>query len=249
MRSIFLDAQPALNQFGRSHGFPDNYFVFDFETSGFSREFDVITQLAWTIVRDRRVVDTQSMVLNWPRHPYISQSWLRGQLLKLAESYAEQGKVYRLTYDVLEESPYMPVDALSVFDTLLDSVIEDKEWLIGHNIAIFDTEMMDAHRIRFLGKEPIDWPEDRIFDTGLFLKAAQLGRYPRPGESLDSFFRSISGVRAKGVFWAMDTYCIPAFGLEERHGIDTSRCHDAGYDCHVNHLLFEAMREVGESTG
>jgi DNA polymerase III epsilon subunit-like protein len=248
MNAVFQeDMRPLFGQFSQDRGFPDDYFLFDFETSGFSRQDDVITQIGWAIIRGRQIVDNQSLTLNWQMHPGMNQMWLEWRLADLAVAYRKEGKPYRLTYKVLGESPYEPISTLQMFDELLASVLESNEWIIGHNLAIFDTGMMDAHRIRFLDAPPLEWPANRIFDTGLFVKAAQMGRYPSNGETLMDFFRSVSGLRAKGIFWALDKYCIPAFELDTRFGVDVSKCHDGGYDCRVNYHLFEAMREIGEN--
>ena len=249
MNMVFQDSAPMISRFIRDRGFPDDYFLFDLETSGFSRENDVITQIGWAIVRDRQIVDNQILTLNWTRYPGIDQMWLEWRLSELEATFRQQGKPYRLTYEVLAASPTDPIEAIRVLDTLLDTVVRDREWIIGHNLAVFDTTMFDAHRARFLDLGSIDWFGNGIFDTGLFVKAMQLGRYPSSGESLDEFFRKVGGTRARGVLWSLDRFCIPTFDLDTRFGIDVEQCHDAGYDCKVSHHLFEVLREIGETYG
>lgn len=249
MNTVFQDLGLKVGRFIQDRGFPDNYFIFDLETSGFSRQNDLITQIGWAIVRDRRIVDNQALTLNWTRYINVDQMWLEWRLGELETTFRRQGKPYHLTYEVLAASPTDPIEALQTLDALLAAVGRDAEWIVGHNVAIFDTNMFDAHRARFLDLEPVDWRSDSIFDTGLFIKAAQLDRYPSPAEPLDKFFRAIAGVRARGVLWALDRYCVPTFDLDTRFGVDVAQCHDAGYDCKVNHYLFEALREIGEAYG
>lgn len=249
MNVVFQDLAPAIGRFIQERGFPDDYFLFDLETSGFSREKDLITQIGWAIVRDRQIVNNQALTLNWTRHPGIDQMWLEWRLSALEAAFQKQGKPYHLTYEVLAASPTDPIEALQVLDALLDVVVRDKEWVVGHNLAIFDMSVFDAHRARFLDLGAVDWFRDGIFDTGLFVKASQLDRYPGQGEILDEFFRKIAGTRARGVLWSLDRYCIPTFDLDTRFGIDTMLCHDAGYDCKVGHHLFETLREIGEAYG
>lgn len=249
MNVVFRDPKPLIGRFSRERGFPENYFIFDLETSGFSRDNDVITQVGWAIVRDRQIVDNQALTLNWTRYAGMDQMWLEHRLVDVADAFRRQGKPYHLTYQALAASPHDPLDVLTVLLTLLDDTVAADEWIVGHNLAIFDTGVVDAHCRRFLKRKPVAWRPNRIFDTGLFLKAAQLGRYPSPMETLAEFFRAVAGVRAKGVKWALDKYCIPAFGLDTRFGVDVQKCHDGGYDCKVNYHLFEAMREIGEAHG
>ena len=69
---------------------------------------------------------------------------------------------------------------------------------------------------------------------------------PNPGErSVFRWYEDVRGVIRKGK-WNLGG-CALKYGLVEKHGLDLSSAHAAGFDCHMNHLLLEAYRELAES--
>lgn len=247
MNTAFRGQMAALGGFANTFTFPDDYFIFDLETTGFGFDQDYIIQVGWAIVRDRQIVDNDALVLNWTRHPGMNVQWLQDRLAYQAEEFAKQGKVHQLGFERIAASDVEPLDGLLVMQNLLRSTLQDNEWCMGHGAWRFDRRMIDSHQQRFFGNcNPVPWQPNSIFDTGLFVKAAQLNRLPTPTETMDDWFRKVSGIRSP-VKWAMDKFCIPTFGLADRCNIDPTKCHDAGYDAMVTHYLFETFREIGES--
>ena len=47
--------------------------------------------------------------------------------------------------------------------------------------------------------------------------------------------------------WDYLRMCTRKYGLVEKHGLDLASAHAAGFDCHINHLLLEAFRELADS--
>lgn len=228
-------------------GLPEDYLVWDIETTGFNGAVDLTTQIGWAIVRNRQLVNQESLLLDWTTMPGIDQQWLRDRLAALCETFRERGSTYHATYDKLAGGQ-PPLACLQILDTVLTEAEQAGDWIVGHNVACFDTRLTDGQRARFLGLPPRTWNPDRIFDTGLFVKAAQASLELRPGEALGDWWRRVAGTRVR-VKWALDTYCIPAFGLAEKYGLDLQSCHDAGYDCYVIHCLVEELRKIGNVNG
>ena len=52
------------------------------------------------------------------------------------------------------------------------------------------------------------FPMQGIIDTGMLIKAAVLNRLATPTESIGRFYTRISGIRAKGVYYAIERFCI-----------------------------------------
>lgn len=228
-------------------GLPEDYLIWDVETTGFNESVDLITQIGWAIVRGRQLVNQESLLLNWTTMPGIDQQWLQDRLAKLCETFREKGATYYATYDKMAGGQ-SPLLCLQVFEEVLAAAERAGDWTVGHNVACFDPRFVDSHRGRFLGLPPRDWERDQVFDTGLFVKAAQASLELRPEEALSAWWRRVAGTRVR-VKWSLDSYCIPAFGLAEKYGLDVRACHDAGYDCYVVHCLVEELRKIGNTNG
>lgn len=118
------------------NGFPKDYTIFDLETTGYSRQKDKIIEIAAIKVRDHKVVDTFSMLVN--------------PMIHIKE---EVSNINHITDDMVKDAPEIK-DAMAKF---LDFIGNDI--LIGHNIQVFDLKFIerDAKTInRELENEFID---------------------------------------------------------------------------------------------
>lgn len=234
-------------------GLPDHYTVFDTETTGFRFSSDLIVEVGWCVVRDRKVESYGGCVIDWTTSPIVTPAWLQDKLARTKEAVEFKkgkptGKNYRFTYDVLSEEGAEPREALETFRSMLAERVERNELLIGHNAWHFDANMVNGNFQRFTDTGKIDWKVNSIFDTGLVEKASQLGpgMRPWPDDNLTTYFKRISNRRA-AVKWALDTHCVPKYGLVEKHDLQMDEAHTAGFDCYVNHLLLEHWREAMEA--
>jgi DNA polymerase III epsilon subunit-like protein len=106
--------------------------------------------------------------------------------------------------------------------------------LVGHNLIGFD--------IRFLGEEfariglSFPYEAEQVMDTGLLVKADQLGMVPEGNEGMGNFYARVKKTFAR-VKWSLDGYCVEKFGLT-KYGVDTAGSHrSAAYDTFVNQCL------------
>ena len=207
---------------------PDDYLVIDVETSGLHPGNDCIIQVGICPVRGRQPGDWHGIYVQRPG-------------LKL------NPKVIEVTGITEKDLAEKGVPAKMVFAEVFDlfSWYRDKGFMfVGHNVAGFDCPFFENDLLRNGFKWKFDHSE--IIDTGGLVKGAQLETRFREKESLRDYWMRIRNIRARGVFWALDRYCIPTFKLDQKYGVDTKQAHDAGYDCWVTHLLFEEFRTMHE---
>jgi DNA polymerase III epsilon subunit-like protein len=211
----------------RCHGgkLPDSYLVCDSETSGVDPKTCRILQYGFAVVIDRKVEDHFTVMMNHGNidiHP------------KALEVHGIDA--VRMAAEGVEVAEGMKL----IFDTL-------KKWcarglmFVGHNMIRFDAPFIEyeiyrsGHEFRF--------GENDIVDTGIHVKASQLGMYYEPTDTLRSFAARVNKHRAAGVYWALDRYCWDVYRLGERTGLRKEAAHDAGVDCFLTHHLLEALRE------
>lgn len=207
---------------------PQSYLVIDIETSGFSVQKNRIVQLGACPVFDGEVKQESgfSLLIKRPRG-----TMTRGAM-----------EVTGITDEMLMEKGMDPVTALEHMLALFEDFRGKGFMFIGHNLAGFDVPFYEAE----FRRENLQWKfrEDEIFDTGTIVKALQLGATVLDGESLRTFFMRVKEIWAKGVYWALDKYCVPTFQLVSRYGIDVGKHHDAAYDCYVTALILEDIKRL-----
>jgi len=225
--------------------FPRNYFIFDLETTGFSRDYDLIWNVGWAVVVDGVLVNNEDLVLNWAEDPLTDQSWLQDRIYKQQQGMAAGGRSCKLTYERLFDG-VPPVEGLGVLFELLQTYINAGEYIVGHGVWNFDRNMVLAHTRRYFGGSAMPWDENRIIDTGLIEKAAQMNRQPHAGETLGEWYKRINGGRSKAK-WALEPYCAEKYDLANRFNLDLSLAHGGGFDCVLTHALMETFREIAET--
>lgn len=208
---------------------PGNYLVFDTETTGSSRYDDRILQVGTAIVYQGSVVASYGQILNRGSQQRIQPGAERVHGISHA----------RMTNEGVDPAFFVP--------QLLDQFLQWRRqggMFCGHNIMAFDAPFLELEA-KLLGRE-FKFGDDEVIDTGMLVKAAQLGMFMRDDECLRSFYLRVSGVFAKGIFWSLDNHCYDTYGLEKRSGITRAQAHDAEADCKLTSALLETLKETYE---
>lgn len=139
------------------------------------------------------------------------------------------------------ERGHPPEKVFKALHELLWACYQDQVPIVGHNLVQFDIPFLQAEFIRLgFGEVPID--TERLIDTGLIVKALQLGYAPRSWENRLKFYRYIGSCKRR-IKWSLDSYCVPRWNLDA-WGVDVLKQHkSAGYDCFVTHCLVQAMQK------
>jgi DNA polymerase III epsilon subunit-like protein len=210
--------------FGR---LPDNYVVFDTETTGVRPSFDYVLQYGFCFVIERRQVDSFAQIIK-RRHAIP----LTSRAVEIHGITPE-----RMAYEGVDPSAVVP----SITNTF-EAYRQKRFMFVGHNLMAFDAPLFERECLG-LGV-PFQFRDDEVIDTGMLVKAAQLKLRFHPGETLGCFYRRVSGIIARGVFWSLDKHCIKTYALD-KCGVDCDKAHDAAVDCQLTHHLFEKLRVLG----
>jgi hypothetical protein len=237
--------------------FPDSYFCFDVETTGFSRDRDVVVEWGHCLVRNRQPVDRISVIINWFGSGLLGpdgDEWLSTQLRKVKRRMELNGRSFHVTEEVMRERGVSPHKVLPWLLDLLDEIREQSMMFVSHNGWNYDYEMLQAHFRDFVDEE---WElgDNQMFDTGAIEKATLIvaeehdtSVLPRADDTLKSYFKRIAYRRAPGIKWNLDGWCVQKYDLVEKHGVDVSQTHSADYDAWLLHLLMEEFRHLAGAT-
>ncbi len=210
--------------------FPETYLVIDIETTGFSPESDYITQFGMAWVHDKKLKDAVGFLLQIPE----------GSMGKGAE------EVTGITEKMCAEQGMPMAEGIrSIHHTLSNwRRSRPNAIFVGHNAAKFDMPFLE----KAFDKNGLEFRfgPDEIVDTGCMVKAQQLGTHPLPGEKHLDFMLRVGRIRATGVKWSLDKYCIDRFDLRKRLKQEQLKSHDATSDCTVTHWVLEALRAERE---
>lgn len=241
-------------------GVPDDYLVFDVETSGVTPT-DLILQIGHCLVRGRKVVDWQSFCLDWRQaagrlpdrcepawacnHRDLQDGnvgWLKTKILDVEQAFRQKGLVGRITWERLAREGNDPLAILGAYRDWFQEVADRGQFFLAHNGYMFDCRLFEAHFANVLGR-PFTFGENAVLDTGTLLKAAQVPTTPRRGESLRAFSGRVAGFRRRGLRWSLSEFAVPLFGLKAKFD-GQADSHDAGHDAVMAHLLFEELRAL-----
>lgn len=204
---------------------PDSYLVFDTETSGVNVATDRILQLGFLVVSDG--VPEQEYAF------YVRRT--RDDVAIHPGAFAVHG----ISYELLASEGVDPDEALRSVVDLFTTARGQGRMIVGHNAASFDAPMFE--RECALVGNPFRFDIDLFLDTGMIVKAAQLGvDYIPDRVSLKAWYRRIADIRAPGVLWNLDRFCTSNFGLVKQGSV---KAHDAGGDCVLAHRLFEELKK------
>jgi nitrogen fixation protein len=229
--------------------FPDNYTTLDLETDGLEPENNHICAIGHTVVRGRKIIETQETYLDWTRHPDIDTVELHRNLLHVQRVMTEKGNHFSHSFQKLKDEGFEPIKVLEEYLARFEAMEKTGEVLIAHNGWRFDIEFLQSHFYNFLGVDYVFAPE-LVYDSGICEKASQLQDFNLPLPDHDETMREwalrVGDIRIRGVRWALDGYCEEQYGLEQQlkdaGHVGTDHC--AGYDSIKLHFLFEEHRRL-----
>ncbi len=227
------------------NSYPDDYIVFDTETTGIDPTLDLIVEYGWHITRGRQSRDNDSVLINWIGHYGITEEWLAARMEAVRAKMAERGLNYRFTVDMLKERGIPAPEAVENIFGFFNDALERGELLVGHNIITYDRKMLDALFARFHGGRSIQWPHNCMVDTGLVEKASRQNRVPWANDTIFEWARRVASPPFN-VKWSLDGICIPKYRLAERYQLQQGLNHTAAFDCLATHCLFDTYRDIGE---
>lgn len=204
---------------------PDDYLVVDTETTGIDTTKDHILQLGLCFVHDRKPIASMAQYL---KRPNLS-------------IHKKASDVHGITLDKIEHEGIEPKYYIpQVVDIFMDWRSKGRMFA-GHNLMAFDAPLIERETAGV--GIPFKFGDNEIIDTGMLVKAAQLGMYMRPEETLRSFWVRVSQVIAKGIYWSLDRHCYTAYNLT-KYGLSLDKAHDAEADCRLSHFLLEELRLI-----
>lgn len=206
---------------------PTTYTVIDTETSHFANSF--VLQMGFCQVQDSKVTNMGSFNIIPPEDVVIRPGAI---------------KVHGLTREVLVKTG---VAASEILPTIRETIeFFGENWLMGQNFR-FDTTALNSTFAK-MGMPALDFEQMKFIDVGVTFKAFRLmtewdwgDRAKRPfGKSLGDYFKYINAQRITGLKWNID-FCLEWFELGEAK----RDAHDAGEDCRLTHLIYDAMLKKG----
>lgn len=212
--------------------FPDDYVCVDLESTGITPQ-DKIVQIGWCLVKDRKPVLSQSVVLNWTVDPFVDQKWLVDTLERTRSKMEDKGKQYPWTVKLLREHGKTPADAINQFVTACkpyDAYSTHYGWAFDYPRL---GALLDEHRHTFAPEQ------NRMLDTGLLTKAALTNTPPKHRETVAAYMRRIDAIRNSprhNIEVCMDLYGLNVAGAHKKNA------HDGGYDAWLVALMTEKIR-------
>ena len=242
---------------------PSNYLVVDIETSALQPNDGFIWNIGMRATLDRAPQSEKGEDFYLLQPPAmlktatfeINRRKANAQSIPLDKSSSHipvrDDQYYKAEQSFVDEVTSKGKDPKVVLQHVADTInmfVDNKWYLAGQNICKFDLFWLDYH-FKYYGIK-CDLPVDRIIDVGVLIKAAQLRRSQAVNESCKAFYHRVASERAKGVFFALERFCVPYFGMIEKYGLDMSQAHGAGFDCYLTDLVFkELVNEVLASEG
>jgi DNA polymerase III epsilon subunit-like protein len=227
---------------------PPNYMVFDLETTGVSPSADLIWQFgAFTCTAGKPKHERGvALYVRIPEERALASDFeIKRRSSRLVKNGAQVQESYdRCAREFADEVKLKGKDLatqLKTVVTAMEMCIKEGWPIVGQNCVGFDFPFV-AKACKDLGITANLHPE-KIVDTGLMIKAAKLKMEIKDGEDPFRFYSRVNAVRARGCFFAIEGFCVPAFKLVEKYGVDTDKAHDAGYDCYLTSLILNELVE------
>lgn len=227
---------------------PRDYLSIDCETTGFSRQDDLIWEWGHTVVRNGRSTETYNMVIDWTAVPDIVEpAWLDDRIAQVRRQICYDhagkptGKKFRLSRKRLAEEGIHPFEAFAYIGDILNWARHELNFFVGQNVWNFDVQILAEQFSQFSKVQWEFWPNE-VFDTGALYKASLISPplIPFRDETLKDFFQRVIHKPAKGLRWNIEA-CALALGLDKR-GIELDKLHGAGPDSYYCHRIFEEVR-------
>lgn len=227
---------------------PSTYVTMDLETSGFSFDRDVITEIAHCLVEDGKITNELSLVLDWSNNDVVPDHWLRKQLEKLEHGMATAGKTCAVNYARMKQEGINPRKALEHYRELFQ-IFRDKGIMIAaHNGYGFDEKMLNANFAGFnIDPDGFSFGDNGLLDTDCLVKASQISDHERlrvkPEDTLRSYFHRAKYLRVSGVRSGLDDYCFTKYQFAEKYGVQRKDMHNALMDSRCVHYVMEGIRQ------
>lgn len=228
---------------------PSDFVVFDLETTDLEPRNGRIWQLGLYQSVGGRPVEGQenglSIVLKIPETVALSNQFeIRQRQERIIKEFGLDPKtawdVAKKDYlDHIETLGVDPREAVVQAVSLLTSAIENGFPIVGHNLIKFDVPYFEYECRRF-GLD-FSFPIEGLIDTGMLIKAAKLGLVMPDHETSRQFFSRVGDLRRKGVYYAIERFCVPYWDMVGRYGVDLDEAHAAGYDCWLTALILENL--------
>ena len=227
-------------------GFPASYTAFDLVTSGIDPETDLIIEAGFCLVRNGRVEDRHSIVLDWGQESTIDSQWLRARLKQTASRMEWRDGVrtpqfYPFDFDAVVREGMHPRLALTAFGNVLSEAQERGVCLVAHNGWWFDVPFLNSQTQKWLGLE-LDLDPGLFYDTAMIKKASLLGEFPRAEESLGDFWTRVAGIRGQASRWSLHDHCLPEYGLTRLYWLNSNRAGRADQEAYAVYLVMEEFR-------
>ena len=228
---------------------PTDYCSWDLETTGFSKT-DLIVEIGHCIAHDGQAVHRMNAVLDWTKHEYVDQKWLKERLeyvrkqVEFDKDGKPTGKKYHMTYDRMAAEGQPPEEVLEFYFNLFWKMRQNDGFWIGQNLLSFDERVFNQHLQEFVGYE-WKFEQDEVFDVGAIFKATNLTLLPYKDESLRKYFTRVNQASGKGLKWNIEA-CMEHYKLRDKYAehLAGGECHTAGFDCYVCQLIFEEQRRL-----
>ena len=232
---------------------PQDYVVFDLETTGLELDTDVIWQIGFYLVRDgepwdnrRRGMDVmvetseKQLLSNRFEIERIARKRMEvfPETMPEAIVKAEQSYLHQFRGDT---RPVPRLVAIKEAASFLETCINRGIPVVGHNLVRFDIPFF-LKECRNAGVS-FRSPDTNIIDTGMLIKSCMTRRrvldteYYRPA----AFYRRVADERRRGAVFALDRYCVWYWRLDLKYGVETNKGHAAGYDCWVTSLVLREL--------
>lgn len=237
---------------------PDDYISLDTETLSFGED-NLPVEIGHALVKGRKPISRYDYLLDWLKEPAqtedgfdaVQADWLQDQLLYVRDRMEKDehgnptGRKYDITFQKLRDAGRTWHKVLRYYLDLLRRVTAKGFCIVGHNVS-FDLKLLSSVWDEFLG-ESFDFDAVPQFDTGVLFKAMQIGLTPAPHESLAEYTHRVRHKRCPGVPWNL-LHGMRTLGVIDKHGLDASKLHGAGYDSYCTHLFFEELRLTMEGS-
>jgi hypothetical protein len=248
MIKLLVGELDTLKSLVRVFPLPRDYLVVDIETSGFSKNNDLIVAASWGNVKDDKPGDAGYVILNWFKTLCVDHERLRAQLMRIEREFAKNGRQWHYPASRLEAEGIDPFQGLNQLIRVLHNAMASRLKIVGHNICAFDGPFIDQAIERFIPNYTLPCPDDGLYDTALIEKAMITGKAPWAGESLADWQQRVSGVFVKrGQTYSLSNHCVPKYQLAERFGLDMLAAHRPEMDTLMTHHLFETYRVLAEA--
>jgi DNA polymerase III epsilon subunit-like protein len=235
---------------------PDTYLVIDIETTHPEIGLGQIWQLGLYPVLDGVPVYKDGMAINLD----LSENILTQASFEIKRRMVDAGKLDKEALrtdsipsgyekfaaefvDEVKSSGVSPKKALESFADIIKQY--SNYCTVGHNFVSFDVPYLE-HAFLAYGVD-YKFNEDKMLDTGLIIKATRLYMRKLARETNRAFFARVRSRRAKGVYFAIERFCIPYWQLNTRYGIEVSKAHNAGYDCYITSLILNELLKEADS--